>query len=178
MADERNNKVNVSSDKQLTTEYVRHKRLIYVSRFLFLMYMITAIYFLLFSESMGRNANREYRYNLELFKEIKRFWMLCKSDQMWVGILNLFGNIVCFIPFGIFVPIITEHKKNTFQVTWAAFVFSGMVEISQLLFKVGIFDVDDILLNTIGGLLGYIIYKTFAFIKDLYKSASKERYKE
>ena len=157
MADERNNKVNVSSDKQLTTEYVRHKRLIYVSRFLFLMYMITAIYFLLFSESMGRNANREYRYNLELFKEINRFIEYRHELGGFAVFANLFGNILIFVPFGFFLPM-GSRRRSFLGTTWNSFLLSLGVEVFQLFTKVGSFDVDDLLLNTLGGILGYLLF--------------------
>ena len=40
------------------------------------------------------------------------------------------------------------------------FVFSSMIEIIQLYTKIGVFDVDDIILNTLGGFVGYLIYIT------------------
>ena len=39
------------------------------------------------------------------------------------------------------------------------FISSRIVEIIQVIFKVGIFDIDDILLNTIGGIIGILVYK-------------------
>ena len=42
-----------------------------------------------------------------------------------------------------------------------AFEFSLGVEVMQLLFKVGCFDVDDVFLNTVGGVLGFLIYWMF-----------------
>ncbi|MBS6561434.1 MAG: VanZ family protein, partial [Clostridiales bacterium] len=39
------------------------------------------------------------------------------------------------------------------------FCFSFVIESMQLIFRVGVFDVDDLLMNTIGGVIGYIVYK-------------------
>ena len=41
-----------------------------------------------------------------------------------------------------------------------SFEISAVVEISQLIFRVGSFDVDDMILNTLGGLLGYFLFYT------------------
>ena len=43
-----------------------------------------------------------------------------------------------------------------------------MIETSQLIMKVGVFDVDDLLMNTVGGLIGYMIYRVVVAVYDLY----------
>jgi glycopeptide antibiotics resistance protein len=49
------------------------------------------------------------------------------------------------------------------------------VEVAQMLLKVGIFDVDDILLNSIGGILGYLF---FVFCNYVYRKAHEKNYKK
>jgi glycopeptide antibiotics resistance protein len=49
--------------------------------------------------------------------------------------------------------------NNFVSVTLLTMVFSMLIETAQLVLKVGAFDVDDIFLNTVGGLLGYIVLK-------------------
>ena len=75
-----------------------------------------------------------------------------------ITIVNLLGNVVCFMPFGFLLPTISGKKicKNIISVTLFAVLFSVCIETAQLLAKVGAFDVDDIFLNMIGGLLGYV----------------------
>lgn len=53
-----------------------------------------------------------------------------------------------------------------------SFELSLLVELLQLVFKVGSFDVDDLFLNTIGGLLGYLVYKG---LLDLWKRYEKAK---
>lgn len=137
------------------------KRLITVSRLLFILYMLCVLYFLLISEGFGRNGNVGYRYNLIPFAEIKRFYNMLSSPASYKAILNLFGNIVCFIPFGLFVPYIFNRRISFTKVVIATFIFSMSVEIIQLYFMIGIFDVDDVILNTIGGITGYMLYMIF-----------------
>lgn len=131
-------------------------------RVFFVLYMILALYFMFFSETLDRTmVSDEYRYNLTLFKEITRFWNMRHTYGWNVTIVNLLGNVVCFMPFGFLLPTISKKKvfKNFLSVTFMAMLFSIGIETAQLLTKVGAFDVDDIFLNTVGGLLGYIFMK-------------------
>lgn len=139
---------------------MKRKRLILVSRLLFILYMVFALYILLLSESFGRAVTVNYRYNLQPFMEIKRFYRLLGTDSYKKAVLNLFGNIICFMPFGLYLAVETRNKRALiFRVTFLTFLFSLCVEIVQLYFKIGIFDVDDLMLNTLGGMIGGILYK-------------------
>lgn len=101
----------------------------------------------------------DYQYNLELFREIKRFWTYRESLGFKAVFLNLFGNVVGFIPFGLLLPILFPKVKNIVLVMISTFMISLCFEVFQLVFKVGCFDVDDLLLNTVGGFVGYIIFR-------------------
>ena len=118
-------------------------------RIFFVLYMILALYFMFFSETLDRTmVSDEYRYNLTLFKEINRFWNMRYTYGWDVTIVNLLGKV-------------SRKKifKNFLSVTLMAMLFSLGIETAQLLMKVGAFDVDDIFLNTVGGLAGYIFMK-------------------
>ena len=126
--------------------------------FLFLLYLILLTYFLFFAESYGRvSAQREYRYNLTLFKEIQRFWIY-RRELGWFSFYNILGNVVAFVPFGTILPVIWKKTRGFFRILFLTFGFSLTVETVQLISKVGIFDVDDLLLNTLGGIIGYIVF--------------------
>ncbi len=136
----------------------------------FICYMILLVYFLFFSEEYGRTEPYEtYKYNLELFKEIKRYWYNREKIGTLLFLINLVGNVVVFMPFGFLVPVMyREQRKDVVYrghyfrsmlfVLLLGFLFSLVIEFVQLVTKVGCFDVDDLLLNTSGVLLGYIIY--------------------
>lgn len=131
-------------------------------RIFFVAYMILALYFMLFSETLDRTmVSDQYRYNLTLFKEITCFWNMRHTYGWNITIINLLGNVVCFMPFGFLLPMVSKRSvfKNFLSVTFLAMLFSIGIETAQLVTKVGAFDVDDIFLNTIGGLLGYIFLK-------------------
>jgi len=70
--------------------------------------------------------------------------------------INLLGNILIFIPNGIFLGLLTKRKAVGALI--ASLAVSLALECSQLLFSLGSFDVDDLILNGFGGLLGYFGY--------------------
>ena len=125
---------------------------------LFISYLLLLFYLLFFSEEYGRTTDSGYRYNLELFKEIKRFWSNRDSLGWNSVITNLAGNIAAFAPFGFFLPMLCRAGKNVFGSVILTALFSLFVESVQLFSKVGAFDVDDIFLNALGGLAGYLCY--------------------
>lgn len=130
-----------------------------LARIFFVLYLIILIYFLFFSERYGRVVGKtEYHYNLELFKEIKRFIKYRELLGIESFVVNIFGNIFAFSPFGFFLPMISSKKISFLYVILLSFEFSLSIELLQLIFKVGIFDVDDLLMNTLGVAIGYLVY--------------------
>ena len=73
------------------------------------------------------------------------------------GLINFLGNIIMFMPIGFFVPLLWENisiKKATF----IGFVASFTIEVLQIPFARGT-DIDDLWLNTLGTILGFLVYK-------------------
>ncbi|MCU6736492.1 VanZ family protein [Diplocloster agilis] len=126
---------------------------------LFLLYIIGLVYFMFFAEEYGRMpGERTYSYNLVLFQEIKRFIKYRDVLGPMAVLTNLVGNVVGFMPFGFILPIIHRGSRQFLWITLLTFQLSLLIEVTQLIFKVGSFDVDDLLLNTIGGMLGYLVF--------------------
>jgi glycopeptide antibiotics resistance protein len=94
--------------------------------------------------------------NLRLFHNI----LLFTSDKVSAeySYKNIGGNIIGFIPLGILLPLVFPFAKNSIMLTFFVFCISLLFESFQLVTGVGIFDVDDLLLNTTGGIIGYILY--------------------
>ena len=129
-----------------------------VGKVLFLLYVVFLIYFLFLAEWYGRTGISEgYRYNVELFREIKRFIIYREQLGAFAVFANLAGNILIFVPYGFFISV-ASRERGFFKTLFFSMGLSLCVEIIQLFTRVGSFDVDDILLNTIGGVLGYIIF--------------------
>ena len=73
--------------------------------------------------------------------------------------LNLAGNVIGFVPFGFFLSVVSRRGRIWRNAVLMGFGFSLCIETTQLIFKIGSFDVDDILLNTTGSILGYLAYR-------------------
>ncbi len=123
-------------------------------------YLAILSYGLFFAESMGRTERDTASYNLKPFAEIKRYILRADTIGMPMVLLNLVGNIAAFVPFGFLLPSMWPkgEKHHPFAVGIVTMTFSIVVEVLQFLTKSGSADVDDVILNTIGGLLGYVFY--------------------
>ena len=83
--------------------------------------------------------------------------------------LNVYGNILMFIPLGLYFANLM--KQFHFRKVLGAIIGTSLgIEVLQYILKRGASDIDDLLLNTVGGLIGLVIYLVF---KALFKS--KER---
>lgn len=136
------------------------KMLLIIGWLLFYLYILLLSYFLFLSERYGRDfVLEEYRYNLEFLKEIKRFIRYREHLGFESFMVNILGNILAFAPLGFLLPLLNMKYRKFYVVAFISFLFSLTVESLQMYLKVGIFDVDDLLLNTMGGILGYISFR-------------------
>lgn len=151
------------------------KKIRIVGKILFVLYVAFIIYFLIFSDWYGRTGEmQEYRYNLVLFQEIKRFWEYRHQVGIFAMFTNLFGNVIIFMPFGFFMPMASKYR-SFLATTFSSFGLSLCVETFQLVTKVGSFDVDDLLLNTIGGVAGYLVFVICAAIRRKHDNKKKRK---
>ena len=81
-------------------------------------------------------------------------------DLIW----NLVGNTAMFIPTGIILPILYKRLNCFWKVTLAGLMISPCIEILQLPFPSRATDIDDLILNTLGVMIGYGVY---ALVKKL-----------
>jgi len=126
---------------------------------LFAIYIIVLVYFLFFAEVAGRTyKNRGYDYNIIPFREITRFIEYRKKLGWFAVIVNLGGNIAAFVPFGCMLPALVKRLRYFHKIFLLSFFFSFCIETTQLITKVGCFDVDDMILNTLGGILGFTCF--------------------
>ncbi|MEF2244140.1 MULTISPECIES: VanZ family protein [unclassified Paenibacillus] len=96
-----------------------------------------------------------YSYNLVPFDTIKHFILNRHRMNANIWIENLLGNIILFIPIGVFLPLLNRSFYRFWPLLIACVLLLFGVELLQMLLRVGSFDVDDIILNTIGALLGF-----------------------
>ncbi len=81
------------------------------------------------------------------------------SMNLIIPIKNLAGNVAAFLPMGIFLPYFIRRLNtlNSFAVTMTVIIIS--VEIIQLVTRRGSLDIDDFILNIIGALIGFGLWK-------------------
>ena len=90
--------------------------------------------------------------NIIPFKEIFRY-----EAGTYLFYKNILGNVLLFLPFGFFVGYFIKVKKVSVMLL-LTFIVSLSIETIQL--SIGrVFDVDDVILNVLGGLIGFILYK-------------------
>ncbi|MCM1125728.1 MAG: VanZ family protein [Lachnospiraceae bacterium] len=106
--------------------------------------------------------------NFTLFKTIR---MYIDYSYMLNSFENLVGNVAVFIPFGFLFPYVFQRGRNFFIMFLNAFLFVLGIEVFQLFSAFGAFDVDDILLNCIGAVIGYVCY----FLFEKFRSCHRKR---
>lgn len=123
-------------------------------------YLLVLVYVCFLSEAYGRTElQNTYHYNLIPFREIIRFYTYRKNVGIEAFVLNLFGNVLAFMPFGFMIPILKQkYRKRMGGAAVLTFGLSLTIECIQLISRVGSFDVDDLLLNTWGGVLGFCCF--------------------
>lgn len=142
--------------KRLTARYL--KGFICISA---LIYLCT----LLGVTLLGRSIRPEPRYELSFLWEYRLAFSFTKDgiliqSREWV--MQIINNILLFVPLGIFYGEICGWRTKS--VRWpgalaVGFVFSVLIEMSQLVFRLGLFEFDDMLNNSMGMMVGYGIYK-------------------
>ena len=84
-----------------------------------------------------------------------------KSIPIMNPIRNIIGNILLFIPLGFLIPIINPNLNKIVKIILIGFCLSLSIEIIQIFTMGNVCDIDDVIFNTIGALIGIVIYKFF-----------------
>lgn len=114
---------------------------------LFIIYILC-----LFQVVTTQDVSGEHGINITLFKELTRYKI---GSRLFYR--NIIGNIALFLPFGFFTSFYLKLERKRF-VLLLTIIVSFVIELIQL--NIGrAFDVDDVILNVIGGLFGYILYR-------------------
>lgn len=119
----------------------------------FVIYVISLFYVVTFQDVSWSTSN------FIPFKEMFRYEFF--SDMFFK---NVIGNMIMFMPYGFFISYFLRLDKSKF-VLILSFIASITIEITQLIIG-RVFDVDDIMLNILGGLVGYYIYRLIYKFKD------------
>ncbi len=141
---------------RVTYVRVNHEKFIFHKEFLNLVFVVYAL--LLFQMLTNTELNTSGGLNLIPFTEILRYKVGTPGFN-----LNVIGNIAMFIPFGYFVSGYVKASKIS-HILFISTITSSTVEFVQH-FIGRSFDVDDILLNVTGAIIGFLLYVGFSAIK-------------
>jgi len=81
------------------------------------------------------------------------------------AVINLFGNVIMFIPLGFFLPAVFPKARSFKQCMLISLIILCVVELTQLVTLLGTMDIDDVILNMLGVLMGYGVYRLWKKIK-------------
>ena len=128
------------------------------------LYMIGLIWILfsVHTSSFSRSSThfQEVTPQLIPFKSIFQYVTAIQlENKVSASLSNVLGNIVLFVPWGFLIAQTFIFLRNWLLVSLSSLALSLLAEVIQFTFKVGVFDVDDIILNTLGGIVGYTIWK-------------------
>lgn len=119
--------------------------------------------------SLVKMITRPYGWdtvNLIPFIELKKLW---GYGYIWSFTYNVVGNIIWFIPLGFLLPLL-EKKWGLIKIVGIGMLLSLGIELLQFICVTGISDVDDVIFNTLGTLVGYGFYKiAYTFYRNVFK---------
>jgi glycopeptide antibiotics resistance protein len=122
-------------------------------------YIVVLVYLLFFCDRYGRTVQYDtIKYNLVPFAEIRRYIMNWECFTAELFVANIAGNVGLFVPFGAMLFVLKGKPVSFLEVTFCACALSVVIELVQLITRVGVCDVDDMILNTVGGMIGYFVY--------------------
>ncbi len=116
-----------------------------ISVFALLIYL-TAILFIVF---MSREAGQYEGVNLHLWSS---WGITTRRKALFIE------NIIMFIPMGMLLPSAFKMFRNPFVCIFSCAVMSCFIEQTQFIFKLGFAELDDVVTNTLGGAIGWIIW--------------------
>lgn len=101
----------------------------------------------------------KYTANFIPLRTILRY--LTHANEYNASVLweNLAGNLFLLLPMGFFLPLFFKKLRHAGAYVITLFAMTVLIELIQLLFGIGTFDVDDILLNMIGGVAGFFLFR-------------------
>lgn len=115
-----------------------------------------------FNQLMTGNLYGFRSYNLIPFRSIQDFTKLMFQGQFSRGFNNVVGNVFIFVPLGYFLPLLCKKFQKGTVVILTGFLVSLYFELCQYFLYLGSADIDDIILNLLGVILGFLF---FQFIK-------------
>jgi len=101
------------------------------------------------------NSLDERLLNLTLFIDLIDVY---KNVGIYRFLWLFLGNIGWFVPFGFLMPMLL-NRERFLKIIILGFAFSFTIESLQFIFRLGVAELDDLILNTFGTAIGYLVFK-------------------
>jgi glycopeptide antibiotics resistance protein len=111
--------------------------------------------FVTLTPGLPTRAPLEARLHVHPFETIAVYLHKGGAEMM----VNVVGNVVAFVPLGLLWALLREGRTGPWRVTLLSAGVSLLIETLQFVSQRRVTDVDDVFLNTIGGVLGYFLYR-------------------
>ena len=144
-------KKRVLNEQNYKKEIIKHVLLFYM----LCLYQITAIRIGL-GLSIESITSRDYRVN---FVPIAALWRWVLKGRWWLLTYHVIGNCIWFVPLGVLVPALFHKQRKLWRITLLGAGISLSIEILQFIICTGVTDIDDVIFNTLGTVIGYCIWK-------------------
>lgn len=99
----------------------------------------------------------EHTLNLIPFQFITETWAMEARKQ----ITQTIANVLMFLPLGFIVPVAFDKARSFLKTAFSMMLFSLFIEVVQYFIGRSA-DIDDLMLNTLGGILGYLVFRIFS----------------
>jgi len=135
------------------------------SSFLVYVFMVLTLtgYFILFREVAAHGWWPRVLHRIHTKEKINLHPFLM-FKQFQLGSTQVIGNLVMLLPLGIYIPLLFPKLSGFFRVFIICLLVSISIELMQLITSVRSTDIDDVILNTSGSVVGYLIYRLLRFI--------------
>ena len=129
---------------------------------LFLIYCAVMLWLLFFGRRILIYPNQTYfdclRYNLVPFRTVESYVRFFDRGLYWIAVKNLVGNIVMFVPYGFFLPCLSQKLRKFPKCLLCIALTIIAVELLQMFTLLGSCDIDDFILNTVGASVGFFLW--------------------
>ena len=139
---------------------------------IFLIYCFVLVYVLFLSR--GTRDGFTFTEYMRRFTNFIPFKTIIEYVQRYIdgyrnlSVLNLLGNFVLFMPMGVLLPCVIRKLDRFWKVTLTVLGMVVMVEIVQGILRVGSVDIDDVIFNVVGAMIGYGLIR-LPFIYNFFK---------
>jgi glycopeptide antibiotics resistance protein len=149
--------------------YSDFKRFFRLSSIIFGLVYVIILFYALFFKTVNIRAGMN-GVNLVPFSTIMPYIKKAITNLNGPAIMNILANIFLFIPLGFYVEVMLKKRKMIIKIM-IILLIPIIVELIQFVWSLGICDVDDVILNAIGGLLGILVFKV---VEKLYCIVKKD----